>query len=862
MSYGISLLYYPPVKHGPTIFAFDFHSADLLMEVRMPLLSNHPLFRVLKGEYNATLRTMLTQAVKQESSRYMETVFAKGSVCHQMYFVDGPRLLYSRDTGLKSWLADRGVDFDKKTKKSPARRVQNMLGRKTQFLESQNELLQNYELPKGSYLCEACIWADKWINQGDFISTSHSKLVTIRSDAFAEAVSKHEDSKRFVSYYARHFVEGLRKSFDTGESNGDIFQVDLYDVLGVASPELLRQVSKDSLNRMSWPRTSFASVLRAGAPAFLRGGTSSSSQLSSNNTGTESHRSGTPQGEKVGRGVLPFQESFYKLNTIPSMHDKEQEEEDMLLLLLLKWKRRLTTLMPASCPCEMQQLQAGDGHEVGEQFTKDLTRLQVWSEEEEAGGQNLNVDEAPSAGTDLTARFRKCLDSYAQVLWTFFLHAQLVNTRPEDRLKQVLSEVESGGSTSFDSSGSGLHAIRDRDAVHNAFQRSLRESAIFHGDTLLTAAWALRLLGLAGPWSLRRLHDFVLCALELLMESSGHMAEETGEPHDAREMFLAACETYLAVPVIPRMQSRMQSCVTSLRRSGLLPEDRLKQVLSEVESGGSTSFDSSGSGLHAIRDRDAVHNAFQRSLRESVIGRVDRLCPLDVREHLLASFRAIFHGDTLLTAAWALRLLGLAGPWSLRRLHDFVLCALELLMESSGHMAEETGEPHDAREMFLAACETYLAVPVIPRMQSRMQSCVTSLRRSGLLPEDRLKQVLSEVESGGSTSFDSSGSGLHAIRDRDAVHNAFQRSLRESVIGRVDRLCPLDVREHLLVLASVPEHGERRSKPTFPGRFLEILEEETPGEKRLDDTRPPVVGQPEVLTSFFCSGVCSGKALE
>eukprot|EP00439_Symbiodinium_sp_Y106_P082659 s85_g22.t1 len=217
-----------------------------------------------------------------------------------------------------------------------------------------------------------------------------------------------------------------------------------------------------------------------------------------------------------------------------------------------------------------------------------------------------------------------------------------------------------------------------------------------------------------------------------------------------------------------------------------------------------------------------------------------------------------------------------------RRLHDFVLCGLELLMESSGHVAEETGEPHDAREMFLAACET-------------MQSCVTSLRRSGLLPEDRLKQVLSEVESGGSTNFDSSGSGLHAIRDRDAVHNAFQRSLRESVIGRVDRLCPLDVRENLLasfreprlkllaelaapplvrparapwpagpqcqllleVLASVPEHGERRSKPTFPGRFLEILEEETPGEKRVDDTRPPVVGQSEALSSFFCSGAPS-----
>lgn len=319
-------------------------------------------------------------------------------------------------------------------------------------------------------------------------------------------------------------------------------------------------------------------------------------------------------------------------------------------------------------------------HDVGEQFTKDLTRLQVRSKEEEAGGENLNVDEAASAGTELTARFRNCLDSYAQVLWTFFLHVQLVN-------------------------------------------------AIFHGDTLLTAAWALRLLGLSGPWSLRRLHDFVLCGLELLMESSGHVAEETGEPHDAREMFLAACETYLAVPVIPRMQSRMQSCVTSLRRSGLLPEDRLKQVLSEVESGGSTNFDSSGSGLHAIRDRDAVHNAFQRSLRESVIGRVDRLCPLDVRENLLASFRELA-APPLVRPARA--------PW-----------------------------------------------PAGPQCQLLLE-----------------------------------------------------------------------------VLASVPEHGERRSKPTFPGRFLEILEEETPGEKRVDDTRPPVVGQSEALSSFFCSGVCSGKALE
>ena len=40
---------------------------------------------------------------------------------------------------------------------------------------------------------EASLWVEKWHHQGDFVSMGHSKLVIVNSDAFAEAVAKHED---------------------------------------------------------------------------------------------------------------------------------------------------------------------------------------------------------------------------------------------------------------------------------------------------------------------------------------------------------------------------------------------------------------------------------------------------------------------------------------------------------------------------------------------------------------------------------------------------------------------------------------------------------------------------------------------
>eukprot|EP00435_Cladocopium_sp_Y103_P075224 s50_g55.t1 len=187
-------------------------------EVRCPLLSNHPLFRVLRWEYSSTIRALLVSAIKQEPTRHMETIFTKGGVGHQMYFIEGRWLLYSTDTGLKNWLKICGMDFDIQTRSSPTHRFRNIIRGRRHFMAAQDEVLQRYELSLGTYLCEATLWVEKWLHHGDFVSTGHSKVVIVNSNAFAEAVAKHEDSKRLVGHYARHYVEMLRQHAEAGEA--------------------------------------------------------------------------------------------------------------------------------------------------------------------------------------------------------------------------------------------------------------------------------------------------------------------------------------------------------------------------------------------------------------------------------------------------------------------------------------------------------------------------------------------------------------------------------------------------------------------------------------------------------------------
>ncbi|CAJ1404082.1 unnamed protein product [Effrenium voratum] len=241
--------------------------ADLLSEVRFPLLVHHPLFRLLRGEFYSAMRNMLITAVKPEPTRHMETIFAKGSACHQMYFVDGRKLVYSKDTGLKNWLAICGLDFELQTC-SAANRMRNLL-RGHRALQAQEGILSTYELSEGTYLCEASLWVDKWHNQGDFVSLAHSKLVVVNSDAFAEAVAKHQDALKLVSLYARNYAETLRALADANEVLSDLLDSELFAMLGVEQPERPpeRVGSNGSLQRL-------VNVLRGSSP-FFRGASGS-----------------------------------------------------------------------------------------------------------------------------------------------------------------------------------------------------------------------------------------------------------------------------------------------------------------------------------------------------------------------------------------------------------------------------------------------------------------------------------------------------------------------------------------------------------------------------------------------------------
>lgn len=268
--------------------------ADLLSEVRNPLLSHHPLFRVFRWEFQSTVRTLLISAIKQEPTRHMETIFAKGGVGHQMYFVEGRWLLYSTDTGLKNWLKISGMENEIHTRSSPTRRLNNILRGRRHII--QEEILEAYELAYGTYLCEATLWVEKWHHYGDFVSTGHSKLVIVNSDAFAEAVAKHEDSLRMVSHYARRYVEMLKSFSDAGQALGDVVESDLYLLLGVEKPDVTTSgTSSSSVNPVNVWKTGLdlgQAVLRASP--FLRG--NSGGSFISGSFMTDRGRSGSSLG--------------------------------------------------------------------------------------------------------------------------------------------------------------------------------------------------------------------------------------------------------------------------------------------------------------------------------------------------------------------------------------------------------------------------------------------------------------------------------------------------------------------------------------------------------------------------------------
>eukprot|EP00930_Biecheleria_cincta_P079049 TRINITY_DN6670_c0_g1_i2.p1 TRINITY_DN6670_c0_g1~~TRINITY_DN6670_c0_g1_i2.p1 ORF type:complete len:528 (-),score=94.43 TRINITY_DN6670_c0_g1_i2:188-1771(-) len=298
-------------------------------------------------------------------------------------------------------------------------------------------------------------------------------------------------------------------------------------------------------------------------------------------------------------------------------------------------------------------------------------------------------DVAADAGNDgLGLAFGQCQDLLCEAVWAFFLKVQIL-------------------------------------------------SAILHGDVLLLAAWAVRLLGLAGPWSLRRLQEFVLHALELLADHPcGLSAAEERRP--ALQLLFDACATYLTAPVIPRLQARLQKCAASLREKGILrPEEgseKFRESLATLLGEGDkplANFDPTGDALAGIRKQDSLFLTFQRTYREAVIGRLDRSCTMELRQRALRSLEALSAAPLVRAAA---------PSWPLSRKRQLLLEATASMPQRLHHKPAETSQLPKATMRKSASTESLDDVvvpglsPTQPRLGMERIRDTTDERSLGPLP--------------------------------------------------------------------------------------------------------------------------------
>lgn len=196
--------------------------------------------------------------------------------------------------------------------------------------------------------------------------------------------------------------------------------------------------------------------------------------------------------------------------------------------------------------------------------------------------------------------------------------------------------------------------------LHESFQRLMNITWAFHlraelcnallcGNVLQAASWAMRLLGIAEPWGLRKVQDLVLQMLELVNEclSNSGLQGDIDTPN-AWGVLRGACTAYLGVPIIPRFEARFRQSISRLADLGLRtdtlsePLDKaLVALLEPTEADVPRQFDGSGASLEAFRSRDDLHKGFSQAMAASAATHVDGCCQLELCSGVLAGIEAI-----------------------------------------------------------------------------------------------------------------------------------------------------------------------------------------------------------------------------
>jgi hypothetical protein len=183
--------------------------ADLLTEVRSPILLKTSLFCTIAGASLSGFRHLCHAAIRPISAAKGEIVFEKGDACTRMLLVYEGNLTYGepivKDLSTVQSTSDDLDDY-------PVRNIS----------ASSAEIKSALDVRQGELVSEASLFVN-WINKGRLYAETLSYMFSLEVTEFAQAVARFPDAYASVVLYGRTFAEQL--SVTTAPSDLPGFEV-------------------------------------------------------------------------------------------------------------------------------------------------------------------------------------------------------------------------------------------------------------------------------------------------------------------------------------------------------------------------------------------------------------------------------------------------------------------------------------------------------------------------------------------------------------------------------------------------------------------------------------------------------------
>jgi hypothetical protein len=213
--------------------------AELIVEVRKPFLTQHPLFSTFANVFDKTHRELCTKVVRPVYAVRDEIVFEEDDICSRMLQLEEGQLSYGSSEALDSKaendakMANENEAFCNFDVGGIAGKSSSSFGpsftrdfsissekSRVNEVESFGQLVEN-----GQFVSEAALWVS-WSNQGTLLAEGNCRLLEVQSEVLAEMLKTHRSVLTLTVAYARRFRQALADeeilsdilSFDNGLS--------------------------------------------------------------------------------------------------------------------------------------------------------------------------------------------------------------------------------------------------------------------------------------------------------------------------------------------------------------------------------------------------------------------------------------------------------------------------------------------------------------------------------------------------------------------------------------------------------------------------------------------------------------------